>query len=189
MTQRFKLSLLLLVIGLLAATNASASWYACYRTPHIDVRGEASLDADSDGEVTIAEVAVANPLGNLDLLVAAVLAADPLVLEALSNPDANWTVFAPDNAAFEALPAPLLDLALSAPPVLTDILLYHVRNGHFDPRLVFYQRSTKSLLGQDLFIKRGRNNPSVNNSEIDCQGVLTDNGVVWIIDSVLLNQY
>lgn len=184
-----KLALAVLVIGMMATTNASASWFSCYRTPFIDVRGDMALDANGDGDVTIAEVAIANPLGNLDFLVAAVVAADPAVLEALSDPSAYLTVFAPDNEAFEALPMPLLDLALDNPPVLTDILLYHVRAGYFDPRRVFYQRSTKSLLGQDLFIKRGRNNPSVNNSEIGCQGVQTDNGLVWIIDSVLLNQY
>ena len=72
---------------------------------------------------------------------------------------------------------------------LTDVLLYHVVAGHFDPRRVFYVRSVDSLLMQDLFVKNGRKNPSINNSEIGCTGVQTDNGLVWIIDSVLLPQF
>ena len=72
---------------------------------------------------------------------------------------------------------------------LTEVLLYHVVPGQFDPRRVFYVRSVESLLMQDLFVKRGRKNPTINNSEIACGGVRTDNGLVWLIDSVLMPQY
>jgi uncharacterized surface protein with fasciclin (FAS1) repeats len=196
MTRYSKFALIALSLGLLASANVSAQdsrffGSSCRNVPFIDVRGNADLDADGDNSVTIAEVASANPLGNVGVLFTAVLAADPLVAEALSNPDANWTVFAPVDSAFLALPPPLLDLLLdpAAQPVLTDILLYHVVAGKFDPRRTWYIRPVDSILGQDLFVKRGRSNPSVNNSEIECEGVRADNGIIWFIDSVLLNQY
>ena len=61
--------------------------------------------------------------------------------------------------------------------------------GRFDPRRVFYIRSVEALQTQDLLVKRCRKNPTINNSEIECGGVHTDNGLVWLIDSVLLPQF
>ena len=59
-------------------------------------------------------------------LLAAVQAADPAVLETLSNPDATLTVFAPTDAAFNALGDETLATVLADPAVLTNVLLYHV---------------------------------------------------------------
>lgn len=191
---------ILLVTSLAAlffSQSAMAGWgwkkaYQCRSEPLIDVRGNSDIDGilgdAKDGKVTIAEVAVANPLGNLDELVNAVLAADPAVLEAIADPNQRLTVFAPDNEAFGAIPGDVLNGIVDAGG-LTDVLLYHVVAGNFDPRRVFYVRSVDSLLMQDLFVKKGRKNPSINNSEIGCTGVRTDNGLVWIIDSVLLPQF
>ena len=187
-----KLAVIVSILGVLTSLEAFATNYnSCRHTQLIDVRGNSEIDGvlgdGKDGKVTIAEVAVANPLDNLDRLVAAVLAADPGVLEALSDPEAELTVFAPDNDAFDAVPDSILNALDSE--LLTDILLYHVLAGYFDPRRVFYIRTVDSLLGQDLFVKRGRRNPTVNQSDIECAGVRTDNGLVWLINSVLLNQY
>ena len=123
-----------------------------------------------DGKVTIAEVAVANPLNNLGTLVTAVTSADPLVLDALSNPNAKLTVFAPVDDAFAAIPDPVLNEYLGNSELLTELLLYHVVDGYFDPRKVFYLRAVNSLQGQKLFVKRGRKSPSVNQSKIECSG-------------------
>ena len=179
--------LLITFLGaLLFSQSAMASWWKkanqCRSEPIADLRGSGDFDSNGDGFVTIAEVAVANAEsgGALVELVNAVLAADGAVLDTLSDPEARLTVFAPDNEAFAALPA-VTDL--------TATLLYHVIPGHFDPRRVLYLRSAGSALGQDLFIKRGRDNPTINNSEIDCAGVRTDNGLVWFIDSVLQPQF
>ena len=59
-----------------------------------------------------------------------------------------------------------------------------------DARRVIRTREFTALNGQDLFLRnRWRTGPKVNNARFDCQGVLTTNGVVWIIDSVLQPQY
>ena len=200
----YKLTLCVVALGVLASTSVNASHNPfgnnynynpppmCRDLPLIDVRGNDDIDGilgdEKDGYVTIAEVAVANPLANLDSLVGAVLAADPLVLEALADPSALLTVFAPVNSAFEAIPADVLTGIVDAGG-LTDVLLYHVITGERDPRGGAYLRSEDSLLGQFIIIKRGRANPTVNQSNIDCTGVQTDNGLVWLIDSVLLPQF
>lgn len=200
----YKFAFYTVAIGMLASMTANASdsrlWDVgnynpppmCGDLPLIDVRGNDGIDGilgdEKDGYVTIAEVAVANPLANLDSLVGAVLAADPLVLEALADPSALLTVFAPVNSAFEAVPAEVLTGIIEAGS-LTNVLLYHVITGERDPRGGAYLRSEDSLLGQFIFVKRGRANPTVNQSNIECTGVQTDNGLVWLIDSVLLPQF
>ena len=191
MTKFSRLTIMTIAIGLMLSLNVTAFNNSCRRAAPIDVRGNQALDANGDGKVTIAEVAIANPLGNLDTLVTAVTLADPAVLEALSDPEANLTVFAPDNGAFAMIPDPIFALLTNpdAQSILTDVLLYHVVPGKFDPRRVFYIRSVDTLLGQDIFVKRGRSNPTVNQSNIDCTSVRTDNGLVWIIDSVLQPQF
>jgi uncharacterized surface protein with fasciclin (FAS1) repeats len=200
MTRFSKLTIIALTLGLLFSLNASAGWgykqyNSCTRTEFIDVRGNTDIDSqfgDGDGRVTIAEVAIANPLGNLDTLLFAVTNADPAVLDAIADPEAMLTVFAPDNDAFAAIPSDVLNGIISSEAssgTLTSVLLCHVVAGYFDPLNVWYVRSTESLLGQELFVKRVRTNPSINQSEIGCAGVQTDNGLVWLIDSVLLPQF
>ena len=73
------------------------------------------------GSSTIVELAAATP--DLSTLVTAVQAAG--LVDTLSGPG-NFTVFAPTNAAFAALPAGTLDALLADIPALTDILTYHV---------------------------------------------------------------
>jgi len=189
MKHSYKLAIVALTVGILLSANLSAFNNSCRRAGFIDVRGNADLDTNNDGKVTIAEVAIANPLNNLDTLVTAVTLADEAILATLSDTDERLTVFAPDNEAFANIPEAILEDILADQDILTSVLLYHVVDGKFDPRKVWFIRSADSLLGQDLFVKRGRSNPTVNQSNIGCNGVLTDNGYVWIIDSVLQPQF
>ena len=62
----------------------------------------------------------------------AVGAADPSVAAALTDAAASYTLFAPVNAAFEAIDPALLAAVLADPVTLTDILLYHVFDGAVD---------------------------------------------------------
>jgi uncharacterized surface protein with fasciclin (FAS1) repeats len=50
--------------------------------------------------------------------------------------------------------------------------------------LVSLRRET--IQGQSVYLSRAQDKARVNNAGVACQGVLTDNGTVWIIDSVLL---
>lgn len=185
------ISSLVLIFSIVTITSAQARWgggyYACKKTPLIEFDG------------TITDAVIANPLVgdgiDLSILLDAVLATIPEgeetsdVLEALSNPNANWTVFAPVNEAFEAIPGPVLGEVLADPELVSAVLLYHVVDGYFDPRRVFYIRKKGTVLGQSLFVSRGSSKPSVNQSKVECQGVKTNNGVVWLVDGVFQPQY
>lgn len=136
---------------------------------------------------TIVEAAIATPA--LSTLVTAVVAAD--LVGALSAPGKK-TVFAPTNDAFAAVPEPILGLLLADPQgLLTSVLTYHVSAGqNKDARRGFRRPSLKTLNGQRIFLTHERESvPMVNNSKLSCQPVVTTNGVVWVIDSVLLPQF
>lgn len=90
------------------------------------------------GESTIADIVVASAnaeAAEFTTLLAAVGAADPAIVEALANPEAELTVFAPTDAAFavlaEALGAEAFNAILGeeGTPRLNEILLYHVLPG------------------------------------------------------------
>lgn len=91
-----------------------------------------------DEEATIADIVVASAEAEeaeFTTLLAAVSAADPNILEALSNPEAELTVFAPTDAAFAALAEALGEEAFTEilteedTPRLNEILMYHVVAG------------------------------------------------------------
>ncbi len=99
----------------------------------------ASLPVMADGhDATIADIVVASAQAEtpeFTTLLAAVSAADPAILSALSDADAELTVFAPTDAAFAALTASLGEEAFNeilsedGTPRLNEILLYHVVGG------------------------------------------------------------
>jgi uncharacterized surface protein with fasciclin (FAS1) repeats len=97
-------------------------------------------------------------------------------------------VFAPTNDAFGKVPAPLLGLIGGDKGLLTTVLTYHVVSGYSDPRKPIFPREVKTVQGQTIFVEYDMN-PQVNQSNASCQGVKTRNGIVWLIDSVLLPQF
>ncbi len=133
---------------------------------------------------TIVEAAVATPA--LSTLVTLVQAAG--LVDALSG-KGPLTVYAPTNDAFAKVPAPLVDLLVSNPALLTSVLTYHVTPGTADPRRAYLPTSAKTLQGQSVFFSTSKTGPQVNQSGVACKGVKTTNGTVWVIDSVLLPQF
>jgi len=131
---------------------------------------------------TIVDVASGNP--DFSTLVAAVQAAG--LAETLSA-DGPYTVFAPTDAAFEALPAGVLD-ALLLPEnkdVLTQILTYHVVAGEvmsadIEPGKV------PTVEGEDLTIKVADGTVTVNGATVEAADVEASNGVIHVIDEVLV---
>ncbi len=130
---------------------------------------------------TIVDAAVATP--ELSTLVEAVTAAG--LGDALATSE-GITVYAPTNDAFAALPSPVLDTVLADPDLLTAVLTYHVTPEIADPRKYFNISRRPTLQGQNVYFAWSDGAVRVNNAAVTCQGVSTDNGDVFLIDSVLL---
>lgn len=136
---------------------------------------------------TIVDAALATP--ELKALADAVVAAG--LVGTLSGPG-PFTVYAPTNAAFQKIPPSVLSAITADQALLTAVLTYHVSAGQgrqLDPRQVFSgAREAPTVQGQTVFYSRS-GGPQVNQSNVACQAVRTTNGVVWLIDSVLLPQF
>jgi uncharacterized surface protein with fasciclin (FAS1) repeats len=143
-------------------------------------------------DVALAANAQGGPFeGQLDSLITAVVNADPIVLDTLAG-NGQFTVFAPTDAAFEALgltPEAIVDLASSAggQALLTDVLLYHVAHGRRDSTAVLGSQRIRVLKGGFVFQAGGtltdNNGRSVGFVAVD---VPAANGIIHVIDTVLL---
>lgn len=140
---------------------------------------------------TIVDLAVGNE--NLSTLVTAVQAAD--LVDVLADPDAEWTVFAPTNEAFAALPAGVLDMLLADPELLTRVLTYHVVEGNVTSDQLSSMMAPSmemtapgaDLMGSELEITVG-DTVMVNDANVIIPDVIASNGVVHVIDKVLIPQ-
>jgi uncharacterized surface protein with fasciclin (FAS1) repeats len=133
---------------------------------------------------TIVDVAVSNPA--FSTLVAALTAAD--LVTTLQGPG-PFTVFAPTNDAFAKVPPAVLNLLLSDKKALTNVLLYHVIGGRRDLSQAYQTRDIKTVQGQEIYAEREGSMLSINNSTVKGRPIVTDNGIIYVIDSVLLPQY
>ncbi len=98
-----------------------------------------------------------------------------------------FTVFAPTDDAFAALPEGTVESLLNNVPALTDVLLYHVVSGDVMAADVVGLNAATTLEGQDISISLRDGNVYLNDT---VQVVITDieasNGVIHVIDGVLL---
>lgn len=144
---------------------------------------------------TIADIVVSSTTATtpeFTILLAAVQAADPALITALSNPEAGLTVFAPTDAAFAAAFESMgvtPEQVLADQAALTDILLYHVVPGVFTAENIVALDG--ALLGTSLYetalnITLEGEAVLVNGAEVVAADVTADNGVVHVIDSVLI---
>jgi uncharacterized surface protein with fasciclin (FAS1) repeats len=133
---------------------------------------------------TIVDAAVATPA--LSTLVSLVQAADLVGTLSGKGP---FTVYAPTNEAFGKVPGPILDLLGSDTALLTSVLTYHVTPGLADPRRAVTPMAAKTVQGQSVFYSYGQGGLHINQSGASCKGIKTTNGIVWVIDSVLLPQF
>jgi len=133
----------------------------------------------------ICDTAVA--AGNFKTLVAATQAAG--LVETL-NTKGPFTVFAPTDDAFAKLPKGTVDSLLKDIPKLTAILKYHVVEGKVPASDVVQHPKLTTLQGQDLKIDAAKwhlhKSVKVNDANILKADVQADNGVIHVIDKVLL---
>lgn len=155
---------------LLAATAASTLFLAACAT-------------EPEGPGDIVDVAVG--AGSFGTLVAAVQAAD--LVETLKGPG-PFTVFAPTDEAFAALPEGTVENLLlpENKDQLVSILTYHVVSGRVTADQLVGQRVRVDTVQGDQLRIDGTDGVSVNDATVTTADVEASNGVIHIIDTVLL---
>jgi uncharacterized surface protein with fasciclin (FAS1) repeats len=149
----------------------------------VDVDADADVEADAEAAPSIADIAASSE--DFSILAAAIEAAG--LTEALSNGDITLTVFAPTNEAFEALPEGTVE-ALLLPEnqeQLTQLLTYHVVEGEvFSTDL--NSGEVETLAGAPITVMVGDEAVTINQATVIAADIEASNGVVHVIDSVLL---
>jgi len=121
--------------------------------------------------------------GRTGTLVSAVQAAG--LVETLSSPG-PFTVFAPVDEAFAALPAGTLESVLADKDMLTKILTYHVVAGRYLASDVVGSASLKTVEGESLPVSVDSGGVHIGSAKVIQADIETSNGVIHLIDSVLL---
>lgn len=131
----------------------------------------------------IVDVAASNDA--FSTLVAAVKAAD--LVDTLKS-EGPFTVFAPTNEAFAKLPEGTLESLLMPEnkDQLVTILTYHVVPGTVMAAEVINLTKATTVQGQDLTIKAMDGKVMIDNAMVTATDVKADNGVIHVIDTVLI---
>ena len=131
----------------------------------------------------VVEVAVEN--GSFTTLVAAVKAAG--LVETLQG-KGPFTIFAPTDAAFSKLPEGTVEMLLKPEnkDKLTAVLTYHVVSGKVMAADVMKVDSAKTLQGQSVMVKADSMGVMINDAKVVKADVKASNGVIHVIDTVLL---
>ena len=149
-----------------------------------------ATEATMEEPGTIVDIAVSNP--DFSTLVTAVTEAG--LVDVLADPNAQWTVFAPTNAAFEALPEGVLDMVLADKELLTRILTYHVVEGAITSDQLSSMMAPSmemgavggDLMGSELDIQVTDSGVTVNGANVVMADIIASNGVIHVVDAVLL---
>ena len=141
----------------------------------------APAEDDAAAEANIVETAVA--AGDFTTLVTAVEAAD---LAGTLSGEGPYTVFAPTDAAFDALPAGTLDDLLADPEALANVLTYHVVDGDVMAADLSDGMEVEALNGETLTITIDGDTVKVNDATVTTADIVTSNGVIHVIDTVLV---
>ena len=151
-------------------TSSTASATTVPATDPSDTNPDADL-------VTVSDIVAANP----DLAFLSVLLADT----AIGRSDDSITLFAPSNAAFDAVPADVLSRLQNDPELLAEVLNHHVVEGTF---------LTTDLTGGDLVARDGNSltigiddTITVNGATVIGADIVASNGVIHVINEVLLS--
>lgn len=178
-----KLSLLSLAI----ATTVSALLYSCGNAPKEEtdekVMTEEVVETPMEAPKTVVDIAVGSP--DHTTLVAAVSAAG--LVETL-NGAGPFTIFAPTNAAFSALPEGTVESLLlpENKDQLTGILTYHVVAGNVMAADLSDGQVVPTLNGQELTVSIADGKVSINGATVTAADLSGSNGVIHVIDSVVL---
>ncbi|ADV67032.1 fasciclin domain-containing protein [Deinococcus maricopensis] len=164
--------------------------------------GNAALAGGSGAPVTApaAQPTTAKPaLPGSCMSIADIVARDPqfstllVAVEAagLTNTLKNggpYTVFAPTNAAFDKLPSDQLSMVLNDPAMLQSLLMYHVVPGKVNAKQVMSLKQARTAQGSNVMVMTSGNKVMINDATVVKADVMACNGIVHVIDTVLMPQ-
>lgn len=171
------------LVGAILALSLTAA--ACSSSAD-DATTTTAIDATTTAPVAnemadIVDTAIAD--GRFTTLVAALQAAD--LVDTLKG-EGPFTVFAPTDDAFAALPEGTVDGLLADVPALTDVLTYHVVAGKVLAADVVGLDSATTLQGTDVTVTVDGESVFINESQVIITDIETSNGVIHVIDAVLI---
>lgn len=164
-----------IAVAVAAATLAAA--------PAISVAGGnygAKSAAAAHANVDIVDLAVG--AGQFNTLAKALAAAG--LVDTLKGPG-PFTVFAPTDAAFAKIPADKLNALLADKAALTKVLTYHVVGGTVMSADV-KTGAVKTVQGQPLNVVASPSGVTINNAKVVKADIAASNGVIHVIDTVVL---
>ncbi|MCB9293941.1 MAG: fasciclin domain-containing protein [Lewinellaceae bacterium] len=139
-------------------------------------------DVEFGAKETVVDIIVNSPIH--ETLETAVIAAE---LDDDLSGAGPFTVFAPTDDAFDALPAGLLDALLADPTgTLAQILLYHVLGAEVLSTDLSDGQVATTLQGEDITVTITGNDVFINDALVTVANIQADNGVVHIINAVLI---
>jgi uncharacterized surface protein with fasciclin (FAS1) repeats len=146
-------------------------------------RNKKSVEVKRMGDIVDTAVAA----GSFKTLVTAVKAAG--LVDTLKG-KGPFTVFAPTDDAFAKLPKGTVEGLLKDVPKLTAVLTYHVVPGKVTSAEVKKLKTAKTVQGKNIKIDASQwhlhKNIKVNDANIVKADIMTDNGVIHVIDKVIL---
>lgn len=128
-------------------------------------------------------ISIAIEAGSFNTLATALTEAN--LVETLKG-EGPFTVFAPTDEAFAKLPEGTVEGLLKDKNALTNILLYHVVSGNVTSGEVVKLNSASTLAKSDVKIKVEDGKVFINNAQVTTADVMASNGVIHIIDTVLI---
>jgi transforming growth factor-beta-induced protein len=164
--KRIRTTIALLVIAAVAAAAIGAS---------------ASTASRSEGDKNIVATAVA--AGQFKTLASLLTKSGLAETLATGGP---FTVFAPTDEAFAKVPKATLDALAENPAQLKSVLLYHAVSGRLTAADVVKLDSAKTIEGRSLAIKLVDGSVFVDGAKVTTPDVAASNGVIHVIDSVLI---
>lgn len=172
---------IIILVTLSALMFSNVAYAQCGSTTKSVSHGSVPEKATESKKMDIIETAVS--AGSFETLAAAIKAAG--LVDALKG-DGPFTVFAPTDEAFAALPDGSLESLLKDKEALTAVLTYHVVPGELKAGDVVKLSKMESLQGQDIVVKFDGKKVMVSDAEVKSTDILCSNGVIHVIDRVIL---
>jgi uncharacterized surface protein with fasciclin (FAS1) repeats len=155
----------------------------CLQSHTVKLAKECLILAKSEVKVMADIVDTAIAAGSFKTLVTAVKAAG--LVDTLKS-KGPFTVFAPNDDAFAKLPEGTVESLLKDVPKLKAVLTYHVVAGKVKAADVTNMRNAKTIQGQDIQIDASSKGVRINDAQVINADIIADNGVIHVIDKVLM---